>query len=246
MLRKFWTIVMAASLCAAAAAQSHPYKKLDDVKLTWGQPLEFIVEQQTNYTDGEPDQAPARIRVLKEGKPLTTLQLEWGVSMYAGELANLATFPPNLVKSKYLLFATIAKDKPPLLLVIGPAPGDTNGGVYAFALDANGVPKSVLHEEQFGFERFFDADGDGTMEIVGPTCVPQGGGNSPDTYDPYIVWKLGDDGFKPDNALSVKYNKEHYVWAGADCRTDVVAVKDKAGKTKLIGLEEWEKQHPQQ
>lgn len=246
MQSKIWVLLLTVALCAAASAQSHPYKKLDDIKFTWGQSLELVLEQQTGYTDGEPDQAPARIRVLKDGKPLANLTLKWGVSMYAGELANLATFPPNLVKSKYLLFATIAKDKPPLLLVIGPAPGDTNGAVYAFALDANGMPHAVLNEEQFGFSSFADVDGDGTMEIVGPLCAPTGGGGEPGIYDPYLVWKLGADGFKEVDALTVKYNKEHYVWAGDRCREDSVVVQDKSGKWKLVGLEEWEKEKAKQ
>jgi hypothetical protein len=231
MTRKILLLCVVLSVCAAGWAQSFHYKKLEDLHFDWaGQSLEFVVERQVSFGEGEPETAPARLRVWKDGQRIAEFDLQWGITQYKGEYAHEATFPENLAQSRYLLFVNIVSSKPPVLLAFGAAVGDALGPVYAYGLDTSGNPHQWLARDHFGFERLSDIGRTGEEKIVTHACEPQSADGEFVPYNPFVIWRIGENKAEIDKPLTRSYNEQVYVWSGAECRQDLMVVKDPNGK----------------
>jgi hypothetical protein len=133
----------------------------------------------------------------------------------------------NQVPSEYVL-AVRAGDNRTLLMLFGYAYASSPGSLDVLEIGVTGLPRVVLHRDEFGLKDIRDLDGDGLAEIVGYPCLSQESGDGILTYDPFNVYQLGRTASMKavlSVPLSKAYNLKHYYgWAGPECREDIRVV----------------------
>lgn len=245
-IRPKYVLFLLSLLSPLATICQTQWQHVETVTYDWNhdhKPFTLVLELPKNWDAGGDY---SRLRILTpngkyftftDTEGLTTLSQALGSNWAAPHLAAL--LGNNPVPSHYLLFLPMDShsEKPFLLLLFGWPYGSSPGSLHAISLE-KGVPREILHREEFQVRDYLDLNGDGNPEIVGWPCLSQAYGAGLTTYDPFWVFTLPRDGLGLAHIsipLSKKYNLEHYYgWAGSKCSEKLAVVLHPPGGGKPI------------
>jgi hypothetical protein len=226
-LRKMLVLLLVTS----ASAQTK-WKTIDSFRFDWDghADVHVTLELPTKWDEGREF---SRVRIQVPGQKEFILKDDVGWAHFRSEDATLpqdfAKAAKNLVSSRNLLAVRVSESRTALLL-FGIAYGSSPGRLDVIEIGSDGQPRVVLHKNELGVKDIRDLDGDGVAEVVGYPCLSQGFGNDLLTYDPYHVYKFGDNAGTPAT-LSLPLSKS-YGWAGAQCSEDFAVVLHPPGGGK--------------